>query len=213
MYPEGLQHFDEGLTEDAHSYYSNLSAAAIKDEHKTCIHYANKLKQRFLDQFKEGSMNIDQLAIVDDLYDMVSKATGASEPIHTYLVNISVFTSVPDYWAIGQLFPIGIHWRAILLRNVLGRGLWEALGGSHNLLGNPSVVQVSKSTEPEGFVVTNAMPGQSCRDVLRTMQHEPEVIFERIEGFGQVNGTTDGMLQSVLAGIFSNMPYIMKGSS
>ena len=95
----------------------------------------------------------------------------------------------------------------------------EALGGSHNLLGNQSVVQVSKSTEPEGFVVTNAMPGpgQSCRDVLRTMQHEPKVIFEelkqRVEVFDEVNGTTDGMLQSVLAGIFSNMPYLMKGSS
>ena len=59
MYPEGLQHFVEGLTEAAYFDYSNLSAAAIKGEHKTCLHYANKLKQRCLDQFKEGSMNIE----------------------------------------------------------------------------------------------------------------------------------------------------------
>ncbi|OMO88628.1 Ornithine/DAP/Arg decarboxylase [Corchorus olitorius] len=96
----------------------------------------------------------------------------------------------------------------------------EALGGSHNLLGNPSVVQVtSESSEAEGFAVTIAMPGQSCRDVLRTMQYDPDVMFEelkqRIEGFGrlQVNGITDGMLQSVLEDIFNNMPYLMKGSS
>ncbi|XVF29121.1 hypothetical protein REPUB_Repub15cG0092300 [Reevesia pubescens] len=262
MYPD----FVEWLTEDARLEYSNLSAAATKGEHETCLHYADKLKQRCLDLFKEGSMNIEQLAIVDDLYDMVSKATGDSELIQTYLVNLSVFTSVPDFWAIRQLFPIvpihrldqkpmvkGIlsdltcdsdgkidkfigdesslplhelksidnHGESTGEQYYLGMFLagayQEALGGSHNLLGNPSVVEVSKSSEPEGFVVKNAMPGQTCSDVLRTKQHEPEVIFkelkQRIEEFGQINGTTDEMLQFFLAGIFSNMPYLIKGSS
>ncbi|WRX21246.1 Orn/DAP/Arg decarboxylase 2 [Theobroma cacao] len=259
--PEGLQHFVEGLTEDARADYSNLSAAVIKGEHTACLHYANKLKQYCLDQFKEGSLNIEQLAIVDELYDMVSKATGASEPIHTYLVNLSIFNSVPDFWAIGQMYPIvPIHRldqkptvKGILLDLTcdsdgkidrfiggesslplhdhressggqyylgmfLGGAYEEALGGSHNLLGSPSVVQVSsQSSEPEGFIVTMATPGQSCRDVLRTMQHEPEAIFkeleQRIKALGQVNGTADGMFQSVLAGIFSNMPYLTRGSS
>ncbi|EOY05273.1 Arginine decarboxylase [Theobroma cacao] len=259
--PEGLQHFVEGLTEDARADYSNLSAAVIKGEHTACLHYANKLKQYCLDQFKEGSLNIEQLAIVDELYGMVSKATGASEPIHTYLVNLSIFNSVPDFWAIGQMYPIvPIHRldqkptvKGILLDLTcdsdgkidrfiggesslplhdhressggqyylgmfLGGAYEEALGGSHNLLGSPSVVQVSsQSSEPEGFIVTMATPGQSCRDVLRTMQHEPEAIFkelkQRIKALGQVNGTADGMFQSVLAGIFSNMPYLTRGSS
>ncbi|XWS22359.1 hypothetical protein CRYUN_Cryun29cG0027000 [Craigia yunnanensis] len=148
--------------------------------------YASTVVQ-IIQQFKEVSMNIKQLAIVDELYDMVSKAT--------------------DFWAIRQLFPIvPIHClnqkptvKGILLhltcdsdgkinrfiggesslplhelrgddnhRESIGEQYYlgmflaeaydEALGGSHNLLGNPSVVQVSKSIEPEGFVVTNAMP-------------------------------------------------------
>ncbi|CAK9162041.1 unnamed protein product [Ilex paraguariensis] len=102
----GLQYFGERFTEDAPADYLNLSAAAIRGEYETCLLYADQLKQRYVEQFKEGSLDIEQLAAVDGLCDLVSKAIGASDPVRTYNVNLSIFTSIPDFWGIGQLFPI-----------------------------------------------------------------------------------------------------------
>ncbi|KAL7118652.1 hypothetical protein ACP275_02G016600 [Erythranthe tilingii] len=102
----GLQYFIEQLADEALIDYQNLSAAAIRGERETCLLYADKLKQRCVEQFKEGSLGIEQLAAVDDLCEVVSKAVGVPDPIHTYHVNVSVFTSIPDFWGIQQLFPI-----------------------------------------------------------------------------------------------------------
>lgn len=98
----------------------------------------------------------------------------------------------------------------------LGGAYQEALGGFHNLFGGPSVVRVSQSDGPHSFAVTRAVPGHSCGDVLRVMQHEPELMFEllkhRIEEFVQNND--DGLaLAKGLASSFHNMPYLAPGSS
>ncbi|MQI72077.1 arginine decarboxylase, partial [Escherichia coli] len=63
----------------------------------------------------------------------------------------------------------------------LGGAYEEALGGVHNLFGGPSVVRVLQSDGPHGFAVTRAAPGPSCGDVLRVMQHEPELMFETLK--------------------------------
>ncbi|PIN12738.1 Arginine decarboxylase [Handroanthus impetiginosus] len=263
----GLQYFVERLTDDALADYRNLSAAAIRGEYDTCLLHAEQLKQRCVEQFKEGSLAMEQLAAVDALCELVSKAIGASEPIHTYHVNISIFTSIPDFWAIGQLFPIiPIHRlderpavRGILsdltcdsdgkidkfiggesslplhelggsngslngdgesyyLGMFLGGAYEEALGGVHNLFGGPSVVRVSQSDGPHSFAVTRAVPGQSCGDVLRVMQHEPELMFEtlkhRVEEFANEDGTSSTTaLANGLACSFNNMPYLAAAAS
>ncbi|CAA2935264.1 arginine decarboxylase [Olea europaea subsp. europaea] len=102
----GLQDLVESLPNDALADYGNLSAAAVHGEKDTCLLYAEQLKQRCVEQFKEGSLGIEQLAAVDGLCELVSKVIGVSDPIRTYHVNLSVFTSIPDFWGIGQLFPI-----------------------------------------------------------------------------------------------------------
>ncbi|KAF8410494.1 hypothetical protein HHK36_003022 [Tetracentron sinense] len=102
----GLQYLVEGLTDEALADYRNLTAAAGLGQYDTCLLYADQLKQRCLDQFKEGWLSIERLAAVDGLCDLVSKAIGASNPVRTYNVNLSVFTSIPDFWGFGQLFPI-----------------------------------------------------------------------------------------------------------
>ena len=260
----GLQYFVENLSEEARADYRNLSAAAIKGESETCLFYADQLKQRFINQFKEGSLGMEQLAAVDGFCEFVLKVIGVSDSTRTYHVNLSVFTSIPDFWGIGQLFPIiPIHRldqrpavRAILsdltcdsdgkidkfiggesslplheleggnvnnggsgyyLGMFLGGAYEEALGGVHNLFGGPTVVRVSQSDGPHSFAVTRAMPGPTCSDVLRVMQHEPELMFEtlkhRAEEFGQDD---DGMANAALAGSlahsFHSMPYLV-GSS
>lgn len=102
----GLQYFVEGLTDEARADYRNLSAAAINGESETCLFYADQLKQRCIDQFKDGSLGMEQLAAVDGFCEFIWKVIGVSDPTRTYHVNLSVFTSIPDFWGIGQLFPI-----------------------------------------------------------------------------------------------------------
>ncbi|KAK8561245.1 hypothetical protein V6N13_149584 [Hibiscus sabdariffa] len=96
----------EGLSEDARADYCNLSEAAMRHDNETCLFYADQLKQRCVEQFKEGTLGIEQLGAVDGLFDLVTKTIGASEPVRTYLVNLSVFSSIADSWSIGQVFSI-----------------------------------------------------------------------------------------------------------
>ncbi|XVF67829.1 hypothetical protein PTKIN_Ptkin10aG0152800 [Pterospermum kingtungense] len=261
----------DGLSEDTRADCWILSDAAMRHENETCLLYADQLKQRCVEQFKEGTLGIEQLAAVDGLCDLVSKVIGASEPVRTYHVNLSIFTSIPDFWSIGQIFPIvPIHRldekpevRGVLsdltcdsdgkidkfiggesslplhelegngscssgggcgangryyLGMFLGGAYEEALGGVHNLFGGPSVVSVSQSDGPHGFAVTRAVPGPSCGDVLRVMQHEPQLMFEtlkhRAEEFcGQNHSNANAALASSLARSFHNMPYLLAASS
>ncbi|KAG9130418.1 hypothetical protein Leryth_004381 [Lithospermum erythrorhizon] len=259
----GLQYFVERLSDDARADYRNLSAAAIRGENETCLLYADQLKQKCVEQFKDGSLGIEQLAAVDELCDLVTKAIGVANPVQTYHVNLSVFTSIPDFWGINQLFPIvPIHRlderptkRGILsdltcdsdgkidrfiggdsslplhelngdgrgsgsgyyLGMFLGGAYEEALGGVHNLFGGPSVVRVLQSDGPHSFAVTLAIPGPSCSDVLRVMQHEPELMFQNLKHRADeyIHQNDDGSmdLASGLAQCFRNMPYLTPGLS
>lgn len=233
------------LTDDCHADYRNLMAAAVRGDFDTCALYADQLKRRCADQFKDGVLGLEHLAAVDSLCEIVARGMGAAEPPRTYHINLSVFTSLPDMWAIGQMFPIipiqrlgerpavdgvlsdltcdsdgkvdhfigGRHslplhelpvhgTRGYYLGMFLGGAYQEALGGLHNLFGGPSVVRVSQSDGPHCFAVTRAAAGPSCADVLRSMQHEPEVMFEVLKQ------RTDGATAAALARAFGAMPYL-----
>ncbi|XP_075673717.1 arginine decarboxylase-like [Castanea sativa] len=259
----GFQYFVDSLSDEAHADYMNLYSAAIRGDSETCLIYADQLKQRYVDQFKEGSLGIEQLAAVDGLCDVISKSIGAPDPVRTYHVNLSVFTSIPDFWGIGQLFPIvpihrleqkpsvkgilsdltcdsdgkidkfiggesslplhelegdgGTGTGKYYLGMFLGGAYEEALGGLHNLFGGPSVVRVSQSDGPHSFAVTRAVPGPSCADVLRVMQHEPELMFETLKHRAEecCNGNGNGIsaLANSLAKSFRNMPYLVANSA
>ncbi|XP_075477989.1 arginine decarboxylase-like [Primulina tabacum] len=258
----GLQHLVPKLADEALTDYKNLSTAVVRGEYDTCLLYAEQLKQRCVEQFKEGSLEMEQLAAVDGLCELVSKSIGVSDPVQVYNVNLSIFTSIPDFWGIGQLFPIiPIHRlnerpevRGILsdltcdsdgkidqfiggesslllheldgngslngnggayyLGMFLGGAYEEALGGVHNLFGGPSMVRVSQSDGPHSFAVTRAVPGPSCGDILRMMQHEPKIMFEtlrhRAEEFDYSNSLA---IANGLACSFDNMPYLSATSS
>lgn len=255
--PIGLQYLVEGLTEDARADYAKLYAAANRGENDACLVYADQLKQRCVDQFKDGSLGMEELAAVDGLYEMVSSALGVDEKVKTYHVNLSIFTSIPDFWAIGQLFPIvPIHrldqrpgicgilsdltcdsdgkidkfiggesslplheleggnggGGKYYLGMFLGGAYEEALGGIHNLFGGPSVVRVTQSDGPYSFAVTRAVPGPSCGDVLRVMNHEPELMFQSLKHRAEeyVHDEEDHIsLANGLAHSFHNMPYLV----
>ncbi|CAF2032229.1 hypothetical protein Bca4012_080910 [Brassica carinata] len=241
--------------------YEEMYSAVMRGDQERCLLYVDKLKQRCVEGFKDGVLSIEQLASVDGLCEWVLKAIGGSDPVQTYNINLSVFTSVPDLWGIEQLFPIvPIHkldqrpgTRGVLsdltcdsdgkidkfiggestlplhelesgggryfLGMFLGGAYEEALGGVHNLFGGPSVVRVLQSDGPHGFAVTRAVPGQSSADVLRGMQHEPEMMFETLKhraeevmhtkGCGEGEDVDEfGNVAACLDRSFHNMPYL-----
>ncbi|CAN8229409.1 unnamed protein product [Cochlearia groenlandica] len=102
--PEDIQFVIEG--EETRANYEDLYAAVMRGDHESCLLYADQLKQKCVEGFKDGVLSIEQLASVDGLCEWVLKAIGASDPVHTYNINLSVFTSIPDLWGIDQLFPI-----------------------------------------------------------------------------------------------------------
>ncbi|XP_074572351.1 arginine decarboxylase-like [Curcuma longa] len=248
-----LAYFLDELADDARSEYHNLRSAAFRCEYETCALYADQLKRRCVDQFKEGILGLEHLAAVDALCDLVAKEIGAGDPVKTYHVNLSLFTSMPDFWAIGQLFPIiPIHHldqrpdvkgilsdltcdsdgkvdrfiggqSSLLLHELggvagagggyylgmfLGGAYQEALGGLHNLFGGPSVVRVSHANGPHSFAVTLAVPGPSCADVLRAMQHEPEMMFDALKHRAE-ECAGDALMFDALAHAFHSMPYLV----
>ncbi|MED6179706.1 Orn Lys Arg decarboxylase class-II [Stylosanthes scabra] len=253
----GLQYLSD--SED-----SNLCAAAIRGEYEACLLYIEEMKRRCLDEFKEGSLGMEELAGIDGLCDMVRKAASASESesesVTRYHVNMSVFTSIPDLWGIQQVFPIlpihrldekpavkgmlsdltcdsdgkvdrfingesslalheMVEGEKYYLGMFLGGAYQEALGGLHNLFGGPSVVRVSQSdVHPHGFAVTAAIPGPSCGDVLRAMQHHPQLMLDtlRHRAFEHLREDTFLTAEAVIGGLahsFNNTPYLVVASS
>ncbi|RDX69493.1 hypothetical protein CR513_51385, partial [Mucuna pruriens] len=251
----------EDLSEDYRNLfdYRNISEAAIRGEYERCMVYTEEMKERCVEQFKQGSVGMEQLAAVEGFCDLVRKVViGAGEPpVRRYHVNLSVFTSIPDVWGIEQVFPIiPIHRleekpsargilsdltcdsdgkidkfingdSSLLLHDMkeggsyylgmfLGGAYEEALGGVHNLFGGPSVVRVLHSDCHHGFAVTRAVPGPSCGDILRVMQHQPELMFQTLnhrahEYVTDHNAASD--LVSALASTFGRMPYLLPLSS
>uniref|UniRef100_A0A1D1XCU5 Arginine decarboxylase n=1 Tax=Anthurium amnicola TaxID=1678845 RepID=A0A1D1XCU5_9ARAE len=250
-----LAYLVDGLGDEARADYRNLMAAAMRSDCDTCLLYVDQLKRRCVDQFKDGSLGLEHLAAVDGLCELVAKAMGMPDPVRTYHVNLSLFTSIPDFWAIGQLFPIvPIHHLdqrpavngvlsdltcdsdgkidkfiggrpSLPLHELGGRGgggyylgmflggaYQEALGGLHNLFGGPSVVRVAQAGGPHCFAVTRAAPGPSCADVLRAMQHEPELMFEGLKRRVVLGGCGGDALAAGLARAFNSMPYLVSAT-
>lgn len=248
---QNLAYLLDALEDDALADYRNLTEAAVRLDYDTCIIYADQLKRRCVEQFKDGLFGLEHLAAVDALCDLVAREMIISDTVRTYHVNLSIFTSIPDFWAIGQLFPIvPIHrldqrptvngvlsdltcdsdgkldrfiggrkslplhefssGGGYYLGMFLGGAYQEALGGFHNLFGGPSVVRVEKSDGPHSFAVTRALPGSSCADVLRTMQHEPELMFESLKRRAEEYAHGDGdAITCGLARAFNSMPYLV----
>ncbi|XP_078440043.1 arginine decarboxylase-like [Wolffia australiana] len=245
----------EELGDEARFLHGDLLAAALanEEEEEPFAAAAERLKRRCAELFKAGALGLEQLAAAEG----VCEALTPGEPApRTYHVNLSVFTSVPDSWAIGQRFPVvPIHRleqrpaaRGVLsdltcdsdgkldafiggrrslplhemghggggyyLGMFLGGAYQEALGGLHNLFGGPSVVRVAQVDGPHGFAVTRAAPGPSCAEVLRMMQHEPELMFRALERRADERAPAgrDAVARD-LARALQAMPYLVSSSA
>jgi len=108
---------DEQLTE-LHFIYNNVS----KDNCLEALHDASDLKENAIERFVQGDLSLAERAYIERTYryiiakihfiakqldyvpDEIKKLDDAL--IDVYFCNFSVFQSLPDSWAIQQLFPI-----------------------------------------------------------------------------------------------------------
>lgn len=87
------------------------------------LHDAQELKEKIFSNFVHGSLNLKERAYAEQAYKRliakvreVAQGFGSEIPdeikqldkvlLDTYFCNFSVFQSLPDFWAIGQLFPV-----------------------------------------------------------------------------------------------------------
>ncbi|PWU22695.1 MAG: arginine decarboxylase [Bdellovibrio sp.] len=109
---------DHSLMQDLQYIYEKLN----RDNINECFNDLSQAKQEALQLFTYGVLNIQQRAWSESMYfsiatkmikiaqsmedgeDIVSALS--QELCDTYFCNFSVFQSVPDAWAVGQLFPV-----------------------------------------------------------------------------------------------------------
>ncbi|KAI5057931.1 hypothetical protein GOP47_0027946 [Adiantum capillus-veneris] len=118
----------DGLPQDVKSIHTNLINSARVCDYEAAFESAKMLKHMCTELFKQGRFKLAQLAAINNIYDMVDASVEGSKravntafmdrlfdveesnsmqgPNATYHVNLSIFRSMPDTWAIGQLFPI-----------------------------------------------------------------------------------------------------------
>jgi arginine decarboxylase len=116
---------DEILRDTKHETVKNMAQLLLDVTPKNCqetLHDAMGLRSDMLQQFNMGLMSIEDRAAGDETYWALLSAIGKhSKELHyipedlealpalltdTYFCNLSVFQSLPDSWAIQQIFPI-----------------------------------------------------------------------------------------------------------
>ncbi|MDZ4785751.1 MAG: biosynthetic arginine decarboxylase [bacterium] len=109
---------DNQILSDLRNLYRQLS---VKNCHET-LHDALEIKETILQGFIQGSLSLEDRAYADKGYKhLIAKLKVVSEDLKfvpedlqkldeglrdTFFCNFSVFQSLPDSWAIDQLFPI-----------------------------------------------------------------------------------------------------------
>ncbi|MCO5592347.1 hypothetical protein L7F22_046348 [Adiantum nelumboides] len=118
----------DGLPQDLKLIHTNLISSARVCDYEGAFESAKMLKHRCTELFKQGHFRLAQLAAINNIHDMVHASVEGSKlgantaimdpkfdvhesntisgPNAIYHINLSIFRSMPDTWAIGQLFPI-----------------------------------------------------------------------------------------------------------
>lgn len=116
--PRPANKTDHPLMQDLQYIYEKLT----KDNINECFNDLQQAKTETLSLFTYGVLNLQQRAWAESMYFAIAtkmipiaKATEDGEDIFTtlskelcdtYFCNFSVFQSVPDSWAVGQMFPV-----------------------------------------------------------------------------------------------------------
>lgn len=109
---------EHDILEWIYSLYNGLNQENCRETY----HDVMELKERILEEFIHGKLTLRERAYAEKvsrmlvskmryLFDSLSEATDEAEELNkllreTYFCNFSVFQSLPDSWAISQLFPV-----------------------------------------------------------------------------------------------------------
>ena len=112
----------EGTEDDTVLAMAELLQELTPKNCQETLHDAVELRQTMLQQFNLGLMTIEDRARGDQIYwALMNAINGAARDLHyvpedlrrlpalltdTYFCNLSIFQSMPDSWAIDQIFPI-----------------------------------------------------------------------------------------------------------
>jgi len=116
---------EEILEKSEQTKVLNMAKLLLSVTAKNCqetLHEAFGLRADILSQFNLGQIKIEDRARADSCYwALLQKISKHSSELHyvpedleklpavltdTYFCNMSVFQSIPDHWAIGQIFPV-----------------------------------------------------------------------------------------------------------
>lgn len=113
------------LEETEQTQVTNMAQLLLSVTAKNChetLHDALAIRNDILSQFNLGHMSIEDRARADKCYwALLKRISQLSADLHylpedlerlpanltdTYFCNLSIFQSLPDHWAIGQVFPV-----------------------------------------------------------------------------------------------------------
>lgn len=220
---------------------SNSNTSMLQEAWNDAI----KFRDDALAAFRLGYMSLPERAMAEQLTRRCALAITKNLPItgaipddlkalkaaqsNTYYINLSVFRSAPDTWAIEQLFPImPIHrleeeptelghfadltcdsdgklchfvgngqakpllelhqlvsGEPYLIGMFLGGAYQEVMGNLHNLFGSTNAVHI-RLARGRGYQVDHVVRGDTNSDVLKAMEHDPELILERLRVSSEV---------------------------
>lgn len=109
---------DHEILMHLHELYESITPEGSQE----ALHDANELKEAILESFTHGSMSLQERAYAEKIYrHLIAKISKSAQELRhipedlerlkdslfdTYFCNFSLFQSLPDSWAIEQIFPI-----------------------------------------------------------------------------------------------------------
>ncbi|KAH6556937.1 hypothetical protein KP509_1Z147000 [Ceratopteris richardii] len=123
----------DDLPQELKDIHGRLISCAKACDYNGAFEHAKMLKHRCCALFKQGEFKLEHLAKINEIYNVMYEVmekgktgvnsahmesnsvcadygVGSRSADATYHINMSIFRSIPDLWAIGQLFPmIPIH--------------------------------------------------------------------------------------------------------
>ena len=210
---------DHQLVKDLYEIWDNLNPRSMMED----WHDAEQIREEALDLFSHGVVDLKTRAEIESMYWSVCHEINslAKSMKHVpdelknldklladkYFCNFSLFQSLPDSWAIDQLFPIvpvqrlderptrnatlqditcdsdGKISNFVTNRNVSHvlplHAYQEILGDMHNLFGDTNAVHIS--VKDGKYHVDQIFDGETVEEVLDYVQYNPKKLVRQLE--------------------------------
>ena len=187
---------DHQLVKDLYEIWDNLSPRTMLEN----WHDAEQIRDEALDLFSHGIVDLRTRAEIESMYwsicrevnsmaksmkHMPDELRGLDKVLaDKYFCNFSLFQSLPDAWAIDQLFPIvPVHTikknEEYYLGVFLVGAYQEILGDMHNLFGDTNAVHIS--VKDNTYHIDQIFDGETVEEVLDYVQYNPKKLVRQLE--------------------------------